>query len=347
MTFLVTRKMSPELAARVRASVRGRRARQGTKRAPRTVALVRLGIAGVLVAAISSLLLLRRQVNDELDGQRAALLEEIRQQSARISADDRHMLERARLWLTRSAQGYPGDFIAPRLRSDEDLRSILARPTLYVRGRLDDFRSSEGIDESAEASTKDAFVLCWLEPPASRSEKTILGRTRTAYAGGARMNQATAHVERLHAAFVILPLLEPAWEARVQHAEGRRDLLYLQRELERAPFEAATRALKARQLLFLMDEPGDTSGPTELDGERPHAVRIGLIDLAGDEPLLRLRRRVDPNWISEATRAEYARGMDSCALALDARAALRDGCPTNGSTGGSGDCATSAEEGTR
>jgi hypothetical protein len=37
--------------------------------------------------------------------------------------------------------------------------------------------------------------------------------------------------------------------------------------------------------------------------------------------LLRLRRRVDPGWISPAVRAEYASGIDSCVLALDVHAA--------------------------
>jgi hypothetical protein len=66
-----------------------------------------------------------------------------------------------------------------------------------------------------------------------------------------------------------------------------------------------------------MDEPGDGAGPTELDGERAHAVRIGIVDLAAARPLLRLRKLVDPTWISLAKKSEFASGLDGCGLALD------------------------------
>ena len=56
---------------------------------------------------------------------------------------------------------------------------------------------------------------------------------------------------------------------------------------------------------------------TELDGERPHDVRIGLVDLTSAKMLLRLRKRVDPTWISMNARAQYASGLDACALAMD------------------------------
>ncbi len=320
MTFLVTRKMSPELAARVRASVRGRRARPVSGRAPRTVALVRYCLLAALLAAVGGVLLLRRQVHDELAAERAALLDAVRQQAARFTPEDHQALERARHWLAQVAAADPlDDLIVDELRSAAGLGATLTRPTLYVRGPQESFLSPEGLQESASSSSKDAFVLCLNEPPAARSERAILGRTRTAYAGGKRAAQATDQVERLHAALVTAPLIAPAWQERVENAPGRRELLQLRRELDRAPFDAAARALKSRQVLFLIDDPADTAGPTELDGERPHPVRVGLVDLEGDRPLLLLRRRVDPSWISEAIRAEYARGMDSCALALDVR----------------------------
>jgi hypothetical protein len=69
-----------------------------------------------------------------------------------------------------------------------------------------------------------------------------------------------------------------------------------------------------------MDEPGDRSIPAELDGERPHHVRVGLVDLASKKQLLALRRKVDPSWLSPTARAEYASGIDACTLALDVRA---------------------------
>jgi len=69
-----------------------------------------------------------------------------------------------------------------------------------------------------------------------------------------------------------------------------------------------------------MDE-ADGTGPTEL-GERAHHVRVGLVDLDKEELLLRLRRHVDPSWITPNVRAEYASGIDAGSLAGDVRAAV-------------------------
>jgi hypothetical protein len=155
-------------------------------------------------------------------------------------------------------------------------------------------------------------------PPASRSEKALLAKARAANAADDRMAPA-AHVERVHDAILGFPLLAPAWEARVAAAGTRAELKSLQTIFRRAPLKAAKRAAKAQLLLFVIDEPGDGKGPTELDGERPHAVRVGLVELATEKLLLQLRRHVDPGWISEKARSEYASGIDSCALALDVR----------------------------
>jgi hypothetical protein len=76
-------------------------------------------------------------------------------------------------------------------------------------------------------------------------------------------------------------------------------------------------------LLMVMDESGDGKGPTELDGERPHDVRVALVDLASARMVLRLRRHVDPAWIGTAARSEHASGLDGCALAFDVREAAR------------------------
>jgi hypothetical protein len=37
---------------------------------------------------------------------------------------------------------------------------------------------------------------------------------------------------------------------------------------------------------------------------------------------LRFRGDVDPNWLSDGARAQYASGIDSCALAFDLRQVL-------------------------
>jgi hypothetical protein len=171
-------------------------------------------------------------------------------------------------------------------------------------------------------SATDPLVLCLMDPPAERSEKLLLRKVRSVYGASVSTRQATAHVARLGDAVVGLPLLGPDWSARIALAEHPRELAVLERTLDRAPLAGARQAAKSALLLVAIDEPGDRSVPAELDGERPHYVRVALFDLKSSEPVLRLRKRVDPAWLSDATRAEYAHGVDSCALALDVHQAV-------------------------
>jgi len=48
-------------------------------------------------------------------------------------------------------------------------------------------------------------------------------------------------------------------------------------------------------------------------------VRVELRELRTGKLLLRLRRHVDPGWISTNVRWEHANGINSCALGLDIR----------------------------
>jgi hypothetical protein len=319
-TFLTTRKMSPALAARVEASVRGRRPGMRASSGLRLVSLLRLAGIALIVGLTCWLLLQRRRAQQELEQERGDLIERVRRESAGLRPVDRALVSRVEAWLARSAGAYEGDSVSAELRGAAAFAAATRRPMVYIRGPLPGIASSAGVAESAAASFKDAFVLCLLSPPAARTEKALLAKARAAHAGDERMLPA-AHIERLHDAVVGFPIFEPAWEERVAAAETQSELKQLQAILRRAPLEAAKRAARAELLLFVLDEPGDGSGPTELDGERPHHVRVGLLELATERLLLRLRRHVDPGWISAALRAEYAMGMDGCSLALDVRSA--------------------------
>ncbi|HEY6560627.1 MAG TPA: hypothetical protein VI072_25280 [Polyangiaceae bacterium] len=321
-SFLVTRKMSPELAARVQASVEGRRAAPGATLAPRSISLLRLMLLAVIGCALVGYFVARRRADDQLERDRAALLERVRRFSRALSPAEKNTALRVVPWLTREAGPYEGDFVAPELQRPGALGKELGRPAVFVRGPLASFRGPESIRERAAASSKDAFVLCLLDPPASKTEKLVRFKARRSYAAGAM--QKTGHVERLYDAFAGLPFFAPEWESRVLAAD-RFQLDKLQGNFQRAPLEGAKRAARAQRLLFAIDEPSATHVPAELDGERPHHVRIGLLDLVTGKALLRLRRHVDPSWVSEATRAEYASAMDSCTLALDVHAAVSGG----------------------
>jgi hypothetical protein len=317
-TFLTTPKMSPALAARIEASVRGRRGRPAAL-APRLVSIARLGVVAFIVLVVVMLMRLQKQDRDALEGARASLLDAVRAESSQLAGGDQELLVRVEASLVRAAGAYEGDRIDDALRAPGALAAALARPMVYVRAPLRELVSASRIAEAASVSSKDPLVTCLLDPPASRAEKALLSKVRATHARTAAAEEKTANVHRLHDAEVGLPFLLPRWSDAVRAAKEPADIGRLRRDLERAPLVEAKRAAHASALLYVMDEPGDGTGPTELDGERAHFVRIGLVDLASSNVVLRLRKRVDPAWISQSARSEYASGLDGCLAALDVR----------------------------
>ena len=321
-TFLTTSKMDPALASRIDASVRGRRNRSGGARlGPRAVAVARIGALAAIALVVTWVVVGRNRNRQDVEQAKRALLDEVHGKSASLTQSDREYVARAASWLLRFSESYEGDLVAPELRMPGAFEEILGRPIVYVRGPLAAFTSTAGIVDAASTSTKDPFALCLLQRPASRTEKVLLGKVRAAYAGGALLEISTSNVRRLGEAVAGLPLLAAPWSARVEVATEIGELAKLRRELERAPVERATQAAKSGLLLFAMDEIGE--GPTELDGERAHGIRIGLVDVASAKVLLRMRKTVDPKWISIAMRAELASGLDGCALAIDVHEGVR------------------------
>jgi hypothetical protein len=325
-TFLANSKMSPALAGRIDASVRGKRGvRGGGRSAPSLTSLFRLTAVVAIAGLVSALLYARHQLNLEVASMRRKLLDAVKAESALVTAEDRATASHAEAALLRAAGAYDGDLVASELVPSGAFAALLLRPAMYVRGPIEAFKTTSGILPAASASLKDAFLLCLLEPPATREEKSVLTKVHAAYSGAANVEARTSNVRRLFDAEAGLPLLSPAWAARVESAEDENQLAVLRKQFDGAPLKMSEKALAARLLVFVMDERGEPGGLSELDGERPHPVRVGIVDLATGATLLRLEKRVDPNWISLPKRPQYATGLDSCALALDVRDAVTPG----------------------
>ncbi|HEU5075022.1 MAG TPA: hypothetical protein VFU02_12620 [Polyangiaceae bacterium] len=322
-TFLVNDKMSPELRARVEASVTGRQRRTGSRLGPRSTMVLRIVALSSIATTLVWLVLTKRKADQETETLRASLIERWQGAQRPLSKTELALPQRLPGWLKPEVQRYPGDLVSERVRS-APLSRLLEQPTVYLRGPLSELGHRRGLEQSARESAKDAFVLCLLDPPEKRSEKALLTRVKSAYAAGDRMQRATRHVTRLGDAFIGLPFLDAGWREQVERAKHHQELERLEVSFARAPLDAARAALQARHLLFVIDEPGAASAVTELDGEKPHDVRVGLLDLATGQLLFRVRRRVDPSGLSDTTRAEYARGVDDCGLALDVRQAVAD-----------------------
>lgn len=319
-TFLTTPRMNPALAARVRASIQRGRSRGARVDRTWTVAFRFAVLVGITLALIS-LSVLKRREDDQLEQARRSLLDTVGHERAQLSDDDMHTLEHAVTVMLRAPGPYEGDLVANEARGSEALSALLARPMIYVRGPADAFKGEDALRRAALLSYPDAFVRCLADPPQSRGEKALLERIR----GGPEHAAQDAHVHRLYDLFAGMPLLRPAWKASVRDATRLLDLARFERELRAAKLDETTAAAQARLLLFVMDEPSGPGGVTELDGERPHDVRVTLFDLSRRDAVLRLRRHVDPSTFSDRGRASRASALDACALSFDVREAAKAG----------------------
>jgi len=151
-TFLTTPKMSPELAARVNASVSGKA--RGQKRSV-VRALLGLAVLVTVALAIGSIAVSRTRQSDALESRRTRLLESFRERSASVAELDRRMLDRSMdLLLTLSAP-YEGDLVSPKLRNKEQLGATLAQPTIYLRAPIEGFDDLQSLRAASEASFPD------------------------------------------------------------------------------------------------------------------------------------------------------------------------------------------------
>lgn len=307
--------MNPALRERVEKAVTG-----GKATSPRTVrrivAIARVVIVLTFILGVRTFVTARRRDADDLERSRRELLERTSERSRALAAAEAAAVPRIATWLSRLSAPTFDEVVSDEVRAPGALARKLLEPLVWVRGPFDGFATSERTLETVRASGKDAFVYCLLDPPAQRTEKAVIEKVRLAQSPTSG-EERTGHVRRFHDAVVGLPLLAPAWADRVRAAQEQSEITTLRRDWERAPIDRAIAVAKTSLLLVALDEPGDRPGPTELDGERSHVVRIALVDLDAAKVLYASRRRVDPSWISESRRATHAMSMDSCALAFD------------------------------
>jgi hypothetical protein len=232
-----------------------------------------------------------------------------------LTASDRRLVGKVEAVLARAAAGYEGDLLLDELRPPAAFRSLLGRASVYARGTQRDLGRPGHIAEAVAASGKDSFALCLHHPPKDRSEASLWRQVSVAYSSNERLEEQTKNVRMLTEAEAGLPFLSESFAQRVKAASEITELRRLRQTFERAPVSRAIDAAKAELLIFVVDEPGDSADSAELDGEKPHAVRVGIVELGSGRFLLRLRKQVDPSFISVRRRSEYARGLDSCRLA--------------------------------
>lgn len=338
--------MNPALRARIERSVSHRqRARHNaretglgaafTGRSPRRVSVGRL-IPIVAIGIVASLLwLARRSDARALEEARAEILATLEAHRGSLPPQSGRFLETTHRRVVEETSGpYPGDVIAPELLLPGELDSWLSRPAVYIRGATPELSDPGKLAEAAATSIKDAFLMCLIEPAASRSERDVMAKIRGVYFAGAKVDDETANVRRLVEAQVGLAVFNPTFEVEARAAGDLAILKRMKRDLENAPIEAASVASTAELLIVVADEiqePEAASKPAVAADplgyraqERAHDARVALIDLTSGKVLLRVRRRVDASGRSERATALYRVAIQGCDLALDVRSATEN-----------------------
>jgi hypothetical protein len=283
-----------------------------------------LPVTAVLVV-VGLMMLSRWMAHRELEEARNELLQRLAGARASLPADAAHFLPSVQSWVARMAGPYEADAVSDELQKPGALQARLSRPGLFVRGNQSKLERSDQLIEAASGSAKDAVLLCMSDPPESRAEKAMLQKIQ-----GANFAAVLPSVRRLYDAEAGLGPLQPAWEAKLRAASELKAVRNLNSEWLRAPLEDGKQAARAELLVVVVDEAPEVEPNADpADGrrpeERPHAIRMGIVDLRAQAVLLRLRRSVDPGSYTTKMRAAHARAITGCIIAMEVRDVLQAG----------------------
>ena len=322
MTALGNDKMSPALRARIERSVR-RGESAGASLGPRGKTATRALVVMAVLAVATAVLFEMRSRDKVLQLAKRNLLRDVAAMLSRAEPHAARTLTNATRWLSREAAAYRGDVRVETLATGADLDALLARPALYLRTSTAGVLGAAAagalaLQPLAAASTLDSFVSCLRQPPEETTERGMYPHVRAVQRG---QHDGSRFLRRYRFAdlFAMSTFDAPRWTLRVRAASRLETVVGLRRQLQRANLDRSVAANNAQLLLFVLDEPKRKGVPSELDGASRHAVRMGIVQIDSGRVLLRLRRHVDPAWISETRRVYMARGLLACRLAMRLR----------------------------
>lgn len=318
-TLLTTRRMSPELRSRIAQSLHSdARSRAGGQSPIQGARFIRILIALGVACLSASLFITFKKSREDFARTRAALVARYEEESKHLDAGYGKRLGTIDALLRDVPEEYPGDFIHPSIASSSHLDALLKTPFVYVRGPLLGFRRKTDRRNTWKDGGPGAFIRCYLMPPSDFKESHLLRHLGKVY-------QPSAFIDRfvnLDDAFEGHSFVESDFETRLRTSRHMRELSSLEAALDTAHLEAKRAFGPVTRFVYVLDEPKSQGVPSDFDGEAEHFMRVEVFDLEKNQPLYRVRRRVDPDWISEKSRLSYSRQLDSCRLAFELRAEL-------------------------
>lgn len=287
-----------------------------------------------------------RHAQNELAEQRNQLA--ARQRAVVVAAGQGGFALRDKLeaWVLDLAQGEVEASISPQASLDELSRG----PGIYVRLARQDAREVESLRRAAARSLHDGFTSCLFvgrtpEPtpgaPCKAKEQCAPGELCDDWG----VCSIPGQPYNLRLLYDSLAVQGPEWQQRLASTSDELQVRALELELEGAAKHevpaAAELIRRSRFFTAVLDEeasgaeaaPGPDAGVEETPEQRlqttDHFVRIGIWDLARNEPLVRLRLEVAGRFVTmgrdvgglAAARARQ-RQANNCAAAVEVREAL-------------------------
>lgn len=322
MSLLTNPKMSPELRARVSSSVRGLRRGHGARLyAPTRTALLRLSVVGFVIVVVALVWRERQSRALELAQAKERLLQEREQARATLTPNAYTLAERVQLVLRRESNDYAGAVRDDNLTTPNDWQALFRRRLLYARLPTGSVNSPEKLESHLSESKPDAFVLCLKQPAEGRDENALMKRINAINGDAMATKEQLLDVHPAFDAIVTLQLLERSIDESVERAAELKAVLDMQDMWDKARVDERLPSVSAEVLIALLDEPKVADTPVELDGASVHKARVMIVDLSRDKDKVLFRGRYDmnPSWVSERRRHQYANSLDSCRVATEIR----------------------------
>jgi hypothetical protein len=281
----------------------------------------------------------------KLESERQSLLAKQRGVAAELGPRWFPLRDSIEGWVTELAKaGDVTDVVDKAALASWDFRE---KPGIYLRLRVDEAGSSEGVRAGAKGSLRDAFTSCFTRAP---NESPTAGREckRT---GDCERGQICNENDRcskpaqpynLRVAYRALRVLTDDFVREVQDANdiGLRALGAAFDDAARDDFPTAIDLLtRAQYFLVVLDEgvdqlpegsPRSGSGASEALLARPHFARVAVYRLSDKKLVLRTRREAagvvlgGDGALDPQVAAARARQINSCALAMAVRGVMGD-----------------------
>jgi len=296
-----------------------------------------------------ALILYFRWESNQVESARQKLLQ--RQATGNATVGDKWYSVRDRVegWTTSLAGPPQADLVDTAELSTFPFQQL---PGLYLRLRLDQARTVDGVRAAALVSLKDGFTGCLMRMPddgaamgksCTDSEECESGQLCNEY----RRCAVPAQPYNLRLAYKAFAVLSPEFEKAIREADNNLTLRALDASFDdasRFAFPMAADLLARSQfLLLVIDErpappappkdKADAGPPPEdvaVNAGETYAARIGLWRLADDKLLLRLTRQVKAELLGAMPisdpeiAAARTRQAQSCGLAMEVREAVGD-----------------------